>query len=151
MLKFLSVMLLTSATMIHGGYGKVSEVYLPCGHTSAYLCDGQYYEKTYDGMKKTLNDYKTMRECLHIVPDFKICDIDYPNEIEGIEKEIPYNYTASPELSSKVLYSALYNDWEITRLESDPTKITAELVKDGILCRIVIYEDRLKVYQKVPF
>ncbi|MBR1442421.1 MAG: hypothetical protein IJ583_02685 [Firmicutes bacterium] len=151
MLKFLNVYLLTSMMLFNGSCVKVSEVYTPCGHTSIYFSDGQYYEKSCGGINKTSNNYNTIRECLHICPDFKIYNFAYPDEIEGIGKEIPYNYTASKELSANVLYSVVYKDWEIIRYEADPVKITAELTKDGVLCRIVIYEDRLKVYQKVSF
>ena len=151
MFKNFTMCLLAAAAVLGGNCTKVSEIYLPGRHTSAYYSDMRYYEKDYSGSRESQNDYKTIRECIDVCAGFNICDISYPDDIAGIEKEIPYNYNSAKELSAKVLYSVLYKDWEITRYEADPVKAVIELCKDGVLCRIVIYEDRLKVYQKMPF
>lgn len=128
---------------------KILETYEPNNHSAVYFSERGYYETGYSGIEKSKNKYKTIRSCLELNSNFSIQEeVKYPDEIEGIKKDIPFNYFSTAELSSKFLYSVIYNDWEILKYQSEPDNIKVELIKDGITCRIVIYKNYLKVYQK---
>jgi len=72
-----------------------------------------------------------------------------PSEIEGIVMDIPFNYYSSLDSSAEYFYLLLYNGWEIEYYNASSLCIQAGLVKDGVSCRLLIYEDYLKVYCKL--
>lgn len=129
----------------------VSDVYEPENHIRTYYMDRKYYEKKNEKLKALDNSCTTIRNCMRLKPDFNISDIEYPYDIEGIEKDIPYNYNSRMELSSKMVYSLIYKGWEIIRYEAVPDKITIIFSKEEVTCRIIIYKNYVKVYQKMPF
>ena len=147
--KIISTLLLASVAFASPAVPvKVSETYEPGKHAGVYFDGRHHYEKSYTGMERSPDQYKTIRKCLALKPNFAVQAVSRPDEIDGIKKDIPYNYTSTAESSAKLLYSAIYQDWEITKYYSEPDKITVELIKDGTTCRIIILADYLKVYQK---
>lgn len=72
-----------------------------------------------------------------------------PSEIEGIVLDIPFNYYSNLDASAKYFQILLYNGWEIEYYNATSLCIQIGLVRNGYNCRILIYEDYLKVYSKL--
>lgn len=70
-----------------------------------------------------------------------------PSDIAGIVPDIPYNYYSSIDSSSRYFYTLLQNGWEIEYYNASSLCIQVGLVNNqGIACRLLIFEDFLKVY-----
>ena len=69
-----------------------------------------------------------------------------PSVVEEIIFDIPYNYFSSLESSAKYFQLLLRDSWEIEYYNASSLCIQVGLIKDGITCRLLIYEDYLKVY-----
>lgn len=126
----------------------ITEIYEPGNHKRIYFQNNTYLEESYDGLKNSNSKYQTIRNCLELIPNFDVSEVDYPDDIEGITKDIPYNYKSQLDLSSKFLYSLIFQGWEIEYYKAEPDVIKLNLIRDTEKCRVVIYKDYLKVYQK---
>lgn len=72
-----------------------------------------------------------------------------PSKVKGIVMDIPFNYYSNLESSSKYFQTLLYNGWEIEYYNATSLCIQVGLLKEGVVCRILIYKDYLKVYCKL--
>lgn len=142
------VTLLSSILFTSLNSNPVLEIYEPFAHKCIYFENNQYIEESYNGIEESDDTYSTIRSCLRLPIDFRVEHIIRPNDIKGVSEDIPYNYHATINQSAKVLYSMIYQGWEIEYYISKPDKIEVELIREDESCRVVILEDLLKVYQK---
>lgn len=139
----LSSLLLSSVSSL-----PVLEIYKPLEHKRIYFENRQFIEENYTGLSKSEDNHSTIRSCLQLPVDFDVENIKHPDDIEGVSEDIPYNYHANINQSAKILYSMIYQGWEIEYYLAAADSIKVNLVKEDEKCRIVIFEDSIKVYQK---
>lgn len=116
--------------------------------------NGNVYEKfTVSGKERFKQTVQSTKEILYlpICIDVEMVDDGFllPSKIEGIVMDIPFNYYSSLESSARYLQTLLYNGWEIEYYNATSLCIQVGLIRDGVICRLLIYEDYLKVYCKL--
>lgn len=126
--------------------------YTPEAHFNTIRKDNRFYIQTYDKMTVANKLPKSNEETLKLLPYFVSIntDKDYinPLDIDGVSEDIIFNYNSNLESSSKYLSAMINNGWEIESLISDNKRIVVELYKDNQTCKIVIEDNKLKVYLK---
>jgi hypothetical protein len=112
------------------------------------------YEKiTVNGRERFIQPVQSTKEALRLPLIFDVFETGdgflMPSEIEGIVMDIPFNYYSSLQSSSKYFHILLFNGWEIEYYNSNSLCIQIGLVRDNVTCRLLIYEDYLKVYSSL--
>lgn len=67
----------------------------------------------------------------------------------GMERSIPYTYTATIEQSSKYIDTLLYDGWELIGSYSDHRSIDMYFTNNGRMARVIILERMMKVFDDV--
>ncbi|OBY77783.1 hypothetical protein BBG47_20040 [Paenibacillus sp. KS1] len=67
----------------------------------------------------------------------------------GMERSIPYTYTATIEQSSKYIDTLLYDGWELIGSYNDHRSMDMYLRKNGRMARVIILERMMKVFDDV--
>lgn len=132
-------------------YGEATSITVEESYTSdgykALEYDGvRYYEQS-GGIRKKLDQFPaSVNEVMNL--SFKPTNKAYshPTEIDGIVEDIPYNYYADMDKSSTYIYSLIQAGFELTGYFATSRVISLELERDGLVCRILVYENYLKVY-----
>lgn len=108
--------------------------------------DGRFYKNDESGRIKLKENLSSVNEVLALpfCPTTKI--YNSPTDVEGIIEDIPYNYYSSLESSAKYIYSLLYQGFELISYSSASGVILLELEKEKVKCRILVYEDYIKIY-----
>lgn len=126
--------------------------YAPENHFNVIKQNNQFYKQIYDKTLTTDTLPNSNQEALKLLPCFTIIntDKDYiePLDIDGINKDIIFNYNSNLESSSKYINAMINNGWEVKNLLSDNKNIIIEVCKNNQTCKIVIEEDKLKIYLK---
>jgi len=69
-----------------------------------------------------------------------------PSDIDGVIKDIPFNYFATLEQSAAYVNSLLKNGFRVISYMATSHVIFIKLEKNDVICRILIYDGYLKVY-----
>ncbi len=108
--------------------------------------DGRFYKNDENGRVKLKENLSSVNDVLKL-PFCPTTEIyNFPTEVDGIIEDIPYNYYSSLESSAKYIYSLLYQGFELTNYSSASGVILLELEKEKVKCRILVYEDYIKIY-----
>lgn len=106
----------------------------------------RFYKNDKNGRIKLEKNLSSVNDVLEIPfrPTTKI--YNFPTEVDGIVEDIPYNYYSSLDSSAECIYSLLYQGFELISYSAASEVILLELRKDEIKCRILVYEDYIKIY-----
>ena len=132
-------------------YGNVSttvieEHFDSKGYWTFEYSDGRFYRNNENERIKLKENLSSVNEALHL-PFCPTTEIyKFPTEVEGIIEDIPYNYYSSLESSSKYIYSLFYQGFELRSYSSSSGVILLELENEKVKCRILVYEDYIKIY-----
>jgi len=110
------------------------------------------YDKiTVNGREHHKQPVQSAKEVMRLPIALDLYEIDciflMPSEINGIVMDIPYNYYSPLASSAKYYQMLLYNGWELAYYNASSLCVQIGLINSsGITCRLLIYEDYLKVY-----
>lgn len=69
----------------------------------------------------------------------------------GIVPSIPYTFDSKPEQSFVYLETLLFDGWTIAGYYSDPQYIDYYLRKENVVIRLIVLEDRLKLFYDIDW
>lgn len=131
----------------------VEDNYSPSDTYRIIKSKNSYEKLTAYGKERYKQTVQSTKEILYLPLCLDVNEIDgsflLPSEIEGIVMDIPFNYYSNLESSARYFQTLLYNGWEIDYYNATSLCVQIGLVRDGVVCRLLIYEDYLKVYCKL--
>jgi hypothetical protein len=115
------------------------------GYRAVEIVDGKSFEVV-NNQRVRLSQRRAATPVLRL--PMKITDEIYrfPEAVEGIVEDIPFNYIAALEQSAEYIYSLFNDGFKLTGYTATSLAIHLTMEREELRYRIIVYEDYLKVY-----
>jgi hypothetical protein len=129
----------------------VEENYSPTDTYRIIRHNNEYKKLTVHGKERYRQMVQSTKEILQLPAQLDVSEAEggflLPSKIDGIVMDIPFNYYSNLESSAKYFHTLLYNGWEIQYYNATSLCVQIGLIdENGVTCRIIIYDNYLKVY-----